>query len=163
MFLSKWMQHTALVDKTKIITMFVILSSSLSDLTLSSWVVSFLWTRFYNNAAKIFGTETVLCRRFVNLVFMTAYKESGSSWKSKNSRLSDFFEKILPCAEDYAEGCNISISLSIAALALIGSFCLLKLWNGRLFLSKKWLSTICQTDAFCGIETSCRSTNWRIR
>ena len=59
--------------------MFVILSSSLSDLTLSSWVVSFLWTRFYNNAAKIFGTEAVLCRRFVNLVFMTAYKESGSS------------------------------------------------------------------------------------
>ena len=42
-------------------------------------VVSFLWTRFYNNAAKIFGTEAVLCRRFVNLVFMTAYKESGSS------------------------------------------------------------------------------------
>ena len=73
------MQHTALVDKTKIITMFVILSSSLSDLTLSSWVVSFLWTRFYNNAAKIFGTEAVLCRRFVNLVFMTAYKESKSS------------------------------------------------------------------------------------
>ncbi len=70
------MQHTALVDKTKIITMFVILSSSLSDLTLSSWVVSFLWTRFYNNAAQIFGTEAVLCRRFVNLVFMTAYKES---------------------------------------------------------------------------------------
>ena len=42
-------------------------------------VVSFLWTRFYNNAAQIFGTEAVLCRRFVNLVFMTAYKESGSS------------------------------------------------------------------------------------
>ncbi len=73
------MQHTALVDKTKIVTMFVILSSSLSDLTLSSWVVSFLWTRFYNNAAEIFGTEAILCRRFVNLVFMTAYKESGSS------------------------------------------------------------------------------------
>ena len=36
-------------------------------------------TRFYNNAAKIFGTEAVLCRRFVNLVFMTAYKEIGSS------------------------------------------------------------------------------------
>ena len=45
----------------------------------SNSVVSFLWTRFYNNAAKIFGTEAVLCRRFVNLVFMTAYKESGSS------------------------------------------------------------------------------------
>jgi hypothetical protein len=73
------MQHTALVDKTKIITMFVILSINLSDLTLSCWAVSFLWTRFYNNAAKIFGTEAVLCRRFVNLVFMTAHKESGSS------------------------------------------------------------------------------------
>ena len=39
----------------------------------------FCGTRFYNNAAKIFGTEAVLCRRFVNLVFMKAYKESGSS------------------------------------------------------------------------------------
>ena len=43
----------------------------------------FCGTRFYNNAAKIFGTEAVLCRRFVNLVFMIAYKESGSSWKSR--------------------------------------------------------------------------------
>ena len=34
------MQHTALADKTKIITMFVILSRNLSDLTLSCWVVS---------------------------------------------------------------------------------------------------------------------------
>ena len=34
------MQHTALADKTKIITMFVILSRNLSDLTLSGWVVS---------------------------------------------------------------------------------------------------------------------------
>ena len=41
-------------------------------------VVSFLWTRFYNNAAKIFGTEAVLCRRFENLVFMTAFEESVS-------------------------------------------------------------------------------------
>ena len=34
------MQQVALVDKTKIITMFVILSRNLSDLTLSCWVVS---------------------------------------------------------------------------------------------------------------------------
>ena len=34
------MQRVALVDKTKIITMFVILSRNLSDLTLSCWVVS---------------------------------------------------------------------------------------------------------------------------
>ena len=34
------MQQVALVDKTKIITMFVILSRNLSDLTLSRWVVS---------------------------------------------------------------------------------------------------------------------------
>ena len=35
------MQQVALVDKTKIITRFVILSINLSDLTLSCWVVSF--------------------------------------------------------------------------------------------------------------------------
>ena len=35
------MQHTALVDKTKIITMFVILSINLSDLTLSCWECPF--------------------------------------------------------------------------------------------------------------------------
>jgi hypothetical protein len=61
------MQHTALVDKTKNMIMDIILRCP------------FCGTRFYNNAAKIFGTEAVLCRRFVNLVFMTAYKESGSS------------------------------------------------------------------------------------
>ena len=55
----------------------------LLNISFASWVDALCGTRFYNNAAKIFGTEAVLCRRFVNLVFMTAYKESGSSWKSR--------------------------------------------------------------------------------
>ena len=88
------MQHTALVDKTKIITMFVILSSSLSDLTLSSWVVSFLWTRFYNNAAKSFGAEGILRRRLGNREVMVRHKESGRPCESKSSTNVIFFENI---------------------------------------------------------------------
>ena len=34
-------------------------------------------TRFYNNAAKIFGTEWVLCRRFDKQKMNQVYKESG--------------------------------------------------------------------------------------
>lgn len=88
------MQHTALVDKTKIITMFVILSSSLSDLTLSSWVVSFLWTRFYNNTAKSFGAEGILRRRLGKVVLYVGYKESGRPCESKSSTNVIFFENI---------------------------------------------------------------------
>jgi len=88
------MQHTALVDKTKIITMFVILSSSLSDLTLSSWVVSFLWTRFYNHAAKSFGAEGILRRRLGRMVLYVGYKESGRPCESKSSANVIFFENI---------------------------------------------------------------------
>ena len=36
-----------------------------------------LWTRFYNNAAKIFGAEGVLRRRLGNREVMVRYKESG--------------------------------------------------------------------------------------
>ncbi len=53
--------------------MFVILSSSLSDFTLSYWVVSFLWTRFYNNAAKSFDVLVFLRRRFKKLTFGKTY------------------------------------------------------------------------------------------
>ena len=41
-------------------------------------VLSFLWTRFYNNATKIFGTEWVLCRRFENLAVRMVYNKGGS-------------------------------------------------------------------------------------
>jgi len=58
--------------------MFVILSGSLSDLTLSSWVVCFLWTRFYNNAAKSFGAEGILRRRLENLGNKMVYITRGS-------------------------------------------------------------------------------------
>ena len=34
-------------------------------------------TRFYNNAAKIFGTEGVLCRRFVNFAIKRCLKQAG--------------------------------------------------------------------------------------
>ena len=36
-----------------------------------------LWTRFYTNAAKIFGAEGVLRRRLENREVMVRYKESG--------------------------------------------------------------------------------------
>lgn len=36
----------------------------------------FLQTRFYNNAAKIFGTEGVLCRRFVNVAIERHLKQT---------------------------------------------------------------------------------------
>ena len=36
-----------------------------------------LWTRFYNNAAKIFGAEGVLRRRFVNLENKMVYTTRG--------------------------------------------------------------------------------------
>jgi len=36
----------------------------------------FLQTRFYNNAAKIFGTEGVLCRRFVNFAIKRHLKQA---------------------------------------------------------------------------------------
>ena len=44
--------------------MFVILSINLSDLTLSCWAVSFLWTRFYNNAAQNVCVAWILCIHF---------------------------------------------------------------------------------------------------
>ena len=65
--------------------MFVILSSSLSDFTLSCWVVSFLWTRFYNNTAKSFGAEGILRRRLGKVVLDVGYKESGRPCESKSS------------------------------------------------------------------------------
>ena len=36
-----------------------------------------LWTRFYNNAAKIFGAEGVLRRRLINRKVMVRHKVSG--------------------------------------------------------------------------------------
>ena len=53
--------------------MFVILSINLSDLTLSCWAVSFLWTRFYNNAAEIFDVIVFLRRRLMKLIFEKVY------------------------------------------------------------------------------------------
>ena len=38
----------------------------------------FLQTRFYNNAAKIFGTEGVVCRRFVNIAIKRFLKQAES-------------------------------------------------------------------------------------
>ena len=74
--------------------MFVILSSSLSDFTLTCWVVSFLWTRFYNNAAKSFGAEGILRRRLGKVVLYVGYKESGRPCESKSSTNVIFFENI---------------------------------------------------------------------
>ena len=69
---------TALVGKTKII--------------LSIWWFP-MWTRFYNNAAKIFGAEDVLCRRLENLGRNLVYKACGSGCIITTSAWVYFFEK----------------------------------------------------------------------
>ena len=53
----------------------------------------FLQTCLYNNAAKIFGAEGVLCRRLEKLKVIWIYKASGKCCKSIASRLWCFFEK----------------------------------------------------------------------
>ena len=40
-------------------------------------VVSFLWTRFYNNAAKIFDVLVFLRRRLMKLIFEKVYNAFG--------------------------------------------------------------------------------------
>ena len=57
-------------------------------------VVSFLWTRFYNNAAKSFGAEGILRRRLGRIVLYVGYKESGRPCESKSSTNVIFFENI---------------------------------------------------------------------
>ena len=61
--------------------------------------------RFYNNAAKIFGTEDVLCRRLENLEGKMVYTTRGMCSIYRASHLSVFFEKKFSRAEDCAEGC----------------------------------------------------------
>ena len=53
----------------------------------------FLQTRFYNNAAKIFGTEGVLCRRLEILGRNLVYKACGSGYNTATSAWVYFFEK----------------------------------------------------------------------
>ncbi len=48
---------------------------------------------FYNNAAKIFSAEVVLCRRLKNVVVNMVDKTSGRCYISTTSRLCDILEK----------------------------------------------------------------------
>ena len=40
------------------------------------WLLCFKYLCLYNNAAKIFGTEGVLCRRFVNFAIKRRLKQT---------------------------------------------------------------------------------------
>ena len=74
-----------------------------------------------------------------------------------------FFEENYLCAEDYAEGSKIFSIVSMVWIAVLGSFCLRKSCSGRLLLSVKWLSVICQIFPPSGIDISSNSTALRIR
>ena len=60
--------------------------------------------RLYNNAAKFFGVEVVLCRRFENLEGKMVYTTREKCIIYRASRVGVFFEKKFSCAEDCAEG-----------------------------------------------------------
>ena len=62
----------------------------------------FLQTRFYNNAAKIFGIIVILCRRFVNLAIKRCLKQAEVV-DYKRLPLGLFFCYFFLRAEDCAE------------------------------------------------------------
>lgn len=134
------------------------------------WTI-LLGTRFYNNAAKSFGRDSVLCRRLGVWKQRWGHNESEKPWKIRTSRLCNFFWKKLLRAESstesYAsygvEGSRIATSCSMVSSARFESFCLLKLRKGRLFLSIKWLSVICHTVVPCGMVISSFCFSWRMR
>ena len=63
----------------------------------------FLQTRLYNNAAKIFGAEGILCRRFVNVAIKRHLKQAeGVDYQ--RLPLGCFFCYFFLSAEDFSEG-----------------------------------------------------------
>ena len=69
------------------------------------WLLLGFMMRFYNNAAKIFGTEDVLCRRLENLGRNLVYIACGSGCIITTSVWVCFFCYFFLRAEDCAEGC----------------------------------------------------------
>ena len=71
----------------------------------------------YNNAAKIFGAEGVLCRRLENLESEMVYITRGKCNVYYASRVSVFFLKKVSsredCAEEYRFVCNLYLINSI--------------------------------------------------
>ena len=67
------------------------------------WLLCFKYLCLYNNAAKIFGAEVVLCRRFENLESKMVYTTRGKCSIYNASRVSVFFRKKFSRAEDCAE------------------------------------------------------------
>ena len=63
-FLSEIPDFWVLQDIVKLPASF---ATTIGDQWDISWLSVAFMMRFYNNAARIFGTEGVLCRRFVNL------------------------------------------------------------------------------------------------
>ena len=124
--------------------------------------VSFLWTRFYNNAAKIFGAEGVLRRRLRNREIMLGIQKVEDP-VNQSLPLMCFYWINFSSREDYAEGCKILSIVSIVGIAVFDSFCLCKLWKERLLVSTKWLSTICQSFPLVGMEINSCSMARRIR
>ena len=62
------------------------------------WLLCFKYLYLYNNAAKIFGAERVLCRRFENLENKMVYTTRGKCSVYYASRVSVFFlKKVFVC------------------------------------------------------------------
>ena len=59
--------------------------------------------RLYNNAAKIFGVEVVLCRRLEHLEGKMVYTTRGKCCIYRASRVGVFFLKKVSSREDCAE------------------------------------------------------------
>ena len=68
------------------------------------WLLCFKYLCLYNNDAKIFGAEGVLCRRFENLENKMAYTTRGKCSIYRDSSVSVFFLKKVSSREDCAEG-----------------------------------------------------------
>ena len=55
------------------------------------WLLCFKYLCLYNNAAKIFGTDVVLCRRLENVEGKMVYTTRGKHLYYKSFRVSVFF------------------------------------------------------------------------
>ena len=80
----------------------------------------FLQTRFYNNAAKNFGAEGILCRWLENLDRKVIYKACESSYVISTSAWVYFFEKSFPVPKIMpkvcSEGCTLIVPIMIQVI-----------------------------------------------
>jgi hypothetical protein len=61
------------------------------------WLLGFKYLCLYNNAAKIFGVEGVLCRRFVNFAIKRNLKQAEGADYQRFPRECIFLKKVFVC------------------------------------------------------------------